>query len=382
MRTGRLATILALALGSLLWGVRPARAEQPLRWTTTTGMNRASPPVRPADQQLYHLCGRRDLGLVQVARALVARRVEGGPPPSQAELKELARAAGVAQVWPRAWLVHGVTDPQTVARRMSRWLAKTPAVGSARCGIARGANADGEPVVAAITVDAVADLLPVPRRTRVAEWLTIEAIMQVPADGAKVVLMGPQGRPRRALTSLSAGRVRARLNLDQPGRWLIQVMATLDGGPRPVLEAVVFAGASPPAALPSSEAAPTLRPTAGQLITMLNRARAKEGLAALRQDEGLDRVARAHARAMIARGRVAHEAGDGTPAERVHIAQLPAIRVGENVASAPTVGRVHRALWNSPSHRANMLDSTFDRVGTALVADRAGKLWAVQLFAR
>ncbi|MBW2457146.1 MAG: CAP domain-containing protein, partial [Deltaproteobacteria bacterium] len=142
---------------------------------------------------------------------------------------------GVAQVWPRAWLVDGVTDPQAVARRMSRWLAKTPVVGSRRCGIARGATADGEPVVAAIAVDAVADLVPLRRRTRVGEWLTIEAVMQAPADGAKVVLLGPRGRPRRALTSLSSGRVRARLNLDQPGRWLVQVTATLDGGPRPVL---------------------------------------------------------------------------------------------------------------------------------------------------
>ncbi|MBW2457145.1 MAG: CAP domain-containing protein [Deltaproteobacteria bacterium] len=115
---------------------------------------------------------------------------------------------------------------------------------------------------------------------------------------------------------------------------------------------------------------------------MLNRARAKEGLGALRRDQGLDRVARAHAKAMITAGRVAHEAGDGTPSERVHAALVPAIRVGENVASAPTVRRVHQALWNSPSHRANMLDSTFDRVGVALVASTGGKLWAVQLFAR
>ncbi|MBW2453758.1 MAG: hypothetical protein JRI68_04580, partial [Deltaproteobacteria bacterium] len=75
MRTGRLATILALTLGSLAGGALPAHAEQPLRWTTTTGAGRSSPPVGSADQQLYGLCGTRDLGLVQVAKAVVARRV-------------------------------------------------------------------------------------------------------------------------------------------------------------------------------------------------------------------------------------------------------------------------------------------------------------------
>ena len=288
----------------------------------------------------------------------------------------------LTQVWPRAWLVDGVEQEGSVARRMNRWLAKSPAAGVRRCGLARGATADGEPVVAAVTVDAVADLIPLPRQTRAPQWLTIEAVMHQPADAAKVVLLGPKGRPRRALTSLSSGRVRARFNLDQPGRWLIQVMASLDGGPRPVLEAVVFAGARPPAALPTTKDAADMRPTPDRLLAMLNRARAKERLAPLRRDPGLDRVARAHARAMMATDRVAHDAGDGTPAQRVRAARLPALRVGENVASAPTVRRVHQALWNSPSHRANMLDSTFDRVGVALVTDKGDKLWAVQLFAR
>ena len=382
MLTGRLATILALALCNLTLSPARAQAEQPLRWTKTTESRRHAMPASTADQQLYALCGSRDLGLVQVATAVVSRRIEGEPPPSQQELKELTRAAGVAQVWPRAWLLDAAGDRSSVTRRMSRWLDQTPVHGVRRCGIARGASAAGEPVIAAITVDALADLTPLPRRTRTSQWLTVEAVMQVPAQAAKVVLLGPQGRPRRALTSLSSGRVRARFNLDHPGRWLVQVVATLDGGPRPVLEAVVFAGVKPPSSLQSAQPAPGVPATASKLLGMLNQARAREGLAAMHRDRALDQVARAHANTMIQTGRVAHNTGDGSPASRVQGAQVNALRIGENVARAPTLRRIHDALWNSPSHRDNMLDSSFDRVGIALVRGERGKLWAVQLFAQ
>ncbi len=382
MRISRLALILLLALCGLGVDTPRAQAQQPLRWTKMTGSPRLARPVSIADQQLYALCGSLDLGLVQVAAAVVSRRIEGEPPPSQQELKELTRAAGVAQVWPRAWLLDAASDRSSVTRRMNRWLDKTPVHGVRRCGIARGASADGDPVIAAVTVDAVADLAPLPRRMRVSQWLTVEAVMQTPAEAAKVVLLGPRGRPRRALTSLSSGRVRARFNLDHPGRWLVQVVATLDGGPRPVLEAVVFVGTKPPSSLPDADSDPRVPATASKLLAMLNRARARDGLAPLRRAKALDQVARAHAKAMIRTGRVAHDAGDGTPAERLQGAQLSARRVGENVARAPTLRRVHRALWNSPSHRDNMLDSSFDRVGIAVVRGERGKLWAVQLFAR
>jgi uncharacterized protein YkwD len=382
MLTGRLATILTLALCSLALSPARAQAEEPLRWTKTTESRRLATPVDGADQQLYALCGSGDLGLVQVATAVVSRRIEGAPPPSQEELKELTRAAGVAQVWPRAWLLDDASDGSLVTRRMSRWLAKTPVYGVRKCGIARGASADGKPVVAAVTVDAIAELKSLPRRTRTSRWLTVEAKMHRPAQGAKVVLLGPKGRPRRALTSLSSGRVRARFNLHQPGRWLVQVVATLDGGPRPILEAVVFAGVKPSSSLPTAAATPKMPATASKLLGLLNAGRAQEGLTALRRDKALTRVARAHAEAMIQSGRVAHNAGDGSPAARVQSAQVKAQRVGENVARAPTLRRVHQALWNSPSHRDNMLDSSFDRVGIAVVRCGQGKLWAVQLFAR
>ena len=128
---------------------------------------------------------------------------------------------------------------------MGRQLAGT---GHAPCGLARGVAADGTHVTAAIAVDVLADMAPLPTTARVGQWLTLEGTMLVPATAAKVVLLGPRGAPRTVIASLSGSKVRSSFAVDQPGAWLVQVLATVSTGPRPVLEAMVFAGTAPPAA--------------------------------------------------------------------------------------------------------------------------------------
>src|SRR5437764_1249808 len=60
---------------------------------------------------------------------------------------------------------------------------------------------------------------------------------------AAVVLLGPDGAPRRVLATLGAdGAIRSRFRLDRTGVWKVQVLATLASGPEPVLEAVLLAG--------------------------------------------------------------------------------------------------------------------------------------------
>jgi uncharacterized protein YkwD len=258
---------------------------------------------------------------------------------------------------------------------MASWNAAT----LRRCGIARGATASGEPVLAVVSVEALADLAAFPRQARLSQWLSIDAVVNVPADSAKVVLLGPRGRPRRVLTSLSDGRVLSRFALDQPGRWLVQVLANLESGPEPLLEAELFVDMPPPK---KERAEESVKEGKDGLFGLLNRARRAEGLPRLQRDAALDDLARAHALAMMRAGRVAHDVGRGGPDERVEQAGADVARVGENLARAPTVTRLHRALWDSPSHRDNMLDPAFDRVGIAITKDGSGRLWAVQLFAR
>jgi uncharacterized protein YkwD len=358
----------------------PAWAALPLDWAHDTHSPRPA-PASDSDVILYRSCGQRDLGLVQVAARVVARKLSGKGPFSDHQLKELTRAAGVPQPWPRAWLVskrHRIDD---VSARLSRWLERQPPARQRRCGVARGADKSGDPVFAVVTVDALADQAELPRQVRTSQWLHLDAaIHAAEANGAKVVLLGPTGRPRRVLSSLSGGRLRSRFTLDHAGRWLIQVVANLDSGPTPVLESVVFADAEPPNELSDGQRGDHVPPSASSLLSLINKARRREGLRSVKRNPELDGVAHRHVLAMVAAQMVAHDVGDGLPHERLSEAGVDATRVGENVASAPTLRRIHRVLWDSPSHRENLLDPGFSRVGVALVRDSKGKLWAAEVF--
>ncbi|MEZ4441448.1 MAG: CAP domain-containing protein [Polyangiaceae bacterium] len=349
----------------------------PLRWADET----TSPRPAPGADPLYRHCGERDMGLVQAAGAIIRRRVAGLPPPSPHQLDTLLRAGGSPYLWPRAWALAGPHPAEVVAAKLDAWLAKKPARGERRCGIASGADQEGQPVVAVVVVDALADLSPLPARARISQWLSLDAALHLPSNDAKVVLLGPRGRPKRVLASLSDRHLRSRFMLDRRGPWQIQVVANLPSGPEPVLEAMVWVDEDPPDALteeplPGAEVAP--RPSS--LFRLLNEARKREGLPLLARDENLDELARGHAAAMMKARRAAHDLGEGSPSERARAAGLSRHRVGENVATAPTVERVHQALWFSPSHRENMLDASFRRAGVALAIDRSGQIWAVQVF--
>jgi uncharacterized protein YkwD len=78
---------------------------------------------------------------------------------------------------------------------------------------------------------------------------------------------------------------------------------------------------------------------------------------------------------------LAHDAGDGDPATRVAATGTTWKVLGENVAKAKTDRAANRALYASPSHRGNMLDPRFKKVGIGVVVDaKTGEMWVAQLF--
>ncbi|MBW2523890.1 MAG: CAP domain-containing protein [Deltaproteobacteria bacterium] len=359
------------------------------KWPRSSRSPQPAGAVSGPDGALYQRCGEPDRALTSVASRVLERRLDGEPPYAPREIELLLRARGLPQVWPRALVLAGLADGDELLQRVESWTAAEPARGQRRCGLARGADREGEPLVAFLAVDALADLEPLPTRVRLSTWLELGAVIHVPADEVHVLLLGPQGRPRKVPASLSGGRIRSRFSLDQPGPWLVQVLASLASGPLPVLEARVFAGVKPTAELrepPAPGKAAGLdssRPAAelaAALARRVNEARRVEHQAPVGRDAGLDAVATEHAQHMASRGRLAHDLGRGTVGQRLTAAGFEAGHVGENVAAARTIDRAFEALWASPSHRDNVLASSFRRFGVGVVRDDAGMLWVTQVF--
>jgi len=123
-----------------------------------------------------------------------------------------------------------------------------------------------------------------------------------------------------------------------------------------------------------------------ELLGAANQNRERAGVPPLRMDESLREAARAHARQMIANGRLDHQFS-GEPALMQRIALVtpldgaPTIdRAGENVAYATTAPEVNTALMHSPPHRENLLDTGFNVAGIAAIRSQ-GRLYVVQDFA-
>ena len=200
-----------------------------------------------------------------------------------------------------------------------------------------------------------------------------------------MVLLGPRGLPRTVLASLSGDDIRATFSVDQPGPWLVQVLANVSTSWRPVLEAYVHAGGTPPLSFaespaPGEDAGASETLDADAVRKMLNAARASEGIKPLGGDAALDRLAAEHSKKMMEQRTVAHDVGDGDPSTRLQAAGVAYRVSGENVAGASNLRRAHRALWASPSHRGNVLESRFSRVGIGVERGPDGRVWVTELF--
>jgi uncharacterized protein YkwD len=344
-------------------------------------------PTSVALAELYGHCRKGDGALARVAERFARRQNQGNAALDVSEINFALRAEGSPYVWPRAWTLEGVDlTGAAAAARMQSWLGGFDDGGERRCGLAIVGEGE-QAVLAAVAIDALADLEPLAVRERAGSWVELDARMLVATNTAKYVVLGPTGTPYGIPTSFDGQRARARFHADRPGAFLVQLLADVAGGPRPVLEATVYADVEPPSSF-NGERAPgeprelaTPTDDAEALVEMLNAARATENSPALTRHPALDAIAQRHAEAMRRLKRVAHDAGDGNPRSRVNTALPSALATGENVAHALDIRRAHRALWASPSHRENLLQPRFDTVGIGVAVDPDGSIWVCEVFA-
>lgn len=358
-------------------------------WVAETTSPKKGLADDPKDATLVAACGGGiEASLVVVARELAQALASKGELPDAQEIEWRQRKAGNPHVWPRTWgaQIAGSLDRKQLQSDIKKWLG--PSASRLRCGVStvRVGNGAGEKEAAVVVaIDPVADLAPLPTHVKLNAWIDLDATLLSGSNG-RVVLLPPTGAPKTMLSSTSNGHVRSRFALAKPGRHVIQVLADDTNGPRPVLEAEVYAGVEPPSAPPSSavpgeEKGDAATDPIEALVKRINGAREAEGLPALVLDKELSKVSQAHAVAMMKARLLGHDVGDGDPAARVAEAGGKWKLIGENVAKAKTERAAHRAIYASPSHRSNVLEGRFKKVGIGIASDpKTGYLWIAELY--
>ena len=119
---------------------------------------------------------------------------------------------------------------------------------------------------------------------------------------------------------------------------------------------------------------------ASEVVRLTNSARSQNGYAALVEDGALSDAAALRARE-IARS-FSHTRPSGASfSSALSESGVSYLRAGENIASGQkSASEVVNAWMNSPGHRANILNSSYSRIGSASV-NIDGTLYWVQLFA-
>lgn len=119
---------------------------------------------------------------------------------------------------------------------------------------------------------------------------------------------------------------------------------------------------------------------ASEVVRLTNSARSQNGYAALVEDGALSEAAAVRARE-IARS-FSHTRPSGASfSSALSESGVSYLRAGENIASGQkSASEVVNAWMNSPGHRANILNSSYSRIGSASVNIDGTHYW-VQLFA-
>lgn len=389
--------------GSLAQGTRGADADAPesgrskiaaegellVTWSRET----RSPNPRaqtPARSGLEALCGMTDGRLDVAAGWLLARGPLGQSENDIDRLNFALRAAGTPYTrpiaWSRGWPENVPRPTEALELELRTWLSTVEVETPRRCGFAERLE-NGEHRLVVVAAQALAELtVPLPTVTRVGSWLNFEAELAVDATAARVLLVGPDGDPQQVPTSQTGRKVRSRFAAASPGRWLVQLLASTEVGPRPVLEAMLYVDVAPEPhfvdrPVPGETEAPPGAPPNVALELMVAGARRATGRPELLRDRALDVVALDHAMAMQRAAKVGHDVGAGSTKERLARAGLQARLAGENVVHAADPLRAHRALWASPSHRTNLLHRGFSRWGLGVTTGLDGSLWVCELFA-
>ncbi|KYH29150.1 MULTISPECIES: CAP domain-containing protein [Clostridium] len=132
----------------------------------------------------------------------------------------------------------------------------------------------------------------------------------------------------------------------------------------------------------NNEQTSTISAEANKVIELVNAERSKNGLAPLKANAELSKVAVAKAQDMIDKNYFDHNSPTyGSPFDMMKKFGISYIAAGENIAyGQKTPSEVMNAWMNSSGHRANILNANFTEIGVGMVKKADGTPYWVQMF--
>lgn len=118
-----------------------------------------------------------------------------------------------------------------------------------------------------------------------------------------------------------------------------------------------------------------------EVFDLINKQRTNNGLAALKNDSEVQRVARIKAQDMVDNNYFSHTSPTyGSPFDMIKSFKISYKTAGENIAGNSSNSSAVTAWMNSSGHKANILNSNFNYTGIGVVSSpKYGKMY-VQLF--
>ena len=119
-----------------------------------------------------------------------------------------------------------------------------------------------------------------------------------------------------------------------------------------------------------------------QVVTIVNQERAKNGLAPLKENWQLSRVARYKSEDMRDKNYFSHTSPTyGSPFDMMKNFGIKYMAAGENIAMGQQTPTAVMTAWmNSAGHKANILNSNFTEIGVGVAKDKNGTIYWTQQF--
>ncbi|HLO03930.1 MAG TPA: CAP domain-containing protein [Symbiobacteriaceae bacterium] len=123
-----------------------------------------------------------------------------------------------------------------------------------------------------------------------------------------------------------------------------------------------------PAPTPTTTTTASMTAEEQQMLNLVNAERAKSGLAPLKADATLTKMARVKSQDMITNHYFAHQSPTyGSPFDMMKTFGVTYRSAGENIAGNQSVTAAFQAWMNSSGHRANILGSQYNYTGIGIV---------------